>query len=602
MIGPSLKFPATLVILATVGMGLAPGASARGHVNRNAVTVSPARNTPDASPETQISILGPRPSRIGKVQATGSVTGAHDGKLKSYSGRRGASFVPGEPFAEGETVAVRIAIKGRKAIRYSFTIETPGKQQGALNLPFEQPDKLRHFLSEPGLAPPKISASKVSSKTQGKVFLTPLPSPVVHPGSDNAISIHPVGPGGPMIIGPKGNVVWFKQLTPPEYAANLRIQKYRDRKVLTWWQGTVTPSAYGDGEGIIANAHYQTIATVKAGNGYGMDIHEFSLDSKSGDAYFTIYRPVMVHAPGSPEGTLTQMLDAIVQAVDVKTGLVTWEWHSYGHIAQTESYASPENSSSYDAFHINSIQPLPRGRVLISARDTCAVYLLDQKSGKIVWTLGGKNSDFKLGKGARFWFQHDARLQKNGDVTLFDDEAGPPQKAPSSRGLRLRLDHKRHTAKVAASYQRPEDVSAQSEGSYQVRPGGNVFLGFGAQPNFSEFSPSGRLLYDASLPEDDGSYRVYRFRWRGTPKTSPAVVAKSGDHGITAYVSWNGATAVRKWQVVATRAGATEPMKAVKKRGFETAIQLPADVTGLRVRAIDAKGRVLGKSSVARPS
>jgi len=100
--------------------------------------------------------------------------------------------------------------------------------------------------------------------TRGRVFLTPLPSPIVHPDSHNTIEIHPVGPGGPMITDGNGNLVWFKQLTGPDVAANLQIQKFRGRKVLTWWQGGVTPSAFGIGKGVIANRKYQTIRTVHA--------------------------------------------------------------------------------------------------------------------------------------------------------------------------------------------------------------------------------------------------------------------------------------------------------------------------------------------------
>ena len=136
------------------------------------------------------------------------------------------------------------------------------------------------------------------------MFLTPLPSPIVHPDSHNTIEIHPVGPGGPMITDGNGNLVWFKQLTGPDVAANLQIQKFRGRKVLTWWQGGVTPSAFGIGKGVIANRNYQTIRTVHAGNGYDMDIHEFTL-TPGGDALFTVYVPIMVHLPGSPSGTLS---------------------------------------------------------------------------------------------------------------------------------------------------------------------------------------------------------------------------------------------------------------------------------------------------------
>ncbi len=193
-----------------------------------------------------------------------------------------------------------------------------------------------------------------------------------------------------MIVDPDGRVVWFKQLEPPDVAANLRVQRYRGRSVLTWWQGSVTPSAFGLGEGVIADHSYRTIKAVKAGNGYPMDIHEFELTAATRCSRST--RRSWCTCPGRPEGTLSPLLDAIVQEVDVRTGLVVWEWHGYGHIPLADSYATPENSASYDAYHINSIQPLGGGHVLISARDTSAIYEVDRASGRIVWKLGGKES------------------------------------------------------------------------------------------------------------------------------------------------------------------------------------------------------------------
>ncbi len=93
---------------------------------------------------------------------------------------------------------------------------------------------------------------------------------------------------------------------------------------------------------------------------------------------------MLVHLAGTPAGKLSPLLDAIVQAVDVRTGLVTWEWHALGHIPLAQSYATPANSASYDAYHINAIQPLGGGRVLVSARDTSAVYEVDRASGRIL--------------------------------------------------------------------------------------------------------------------------------------------------------------------------------------------------------------------------
>ena len=567
------------------------------------LAISPQPNTPDASPQTQISILGAQRQQIRSVAVTGQASGPHSGRLLSYSRHRGASFVLDQPLKQGESVSVEIRIKGRKPIRYSFTVATLGPKQPPLNLTSTQPDKLDHFVTEPGLTPPKITVNKSSKRARGNgsVLLTPLPSPVVHPESNNTVTIKPVGPGGPMITDGGGNLVWFRQLTPPEVAANLRLQQYRGRKVLTWWEGTVTPSAFGVGGGVIANHAYNIIKTVHAGNGYPMDLHEFEL-TKDGDALLTVYSPIRVHLPGTPDGTLSPLLDSIVQEVDIKTGLVVWEWHSYGHIPLETSQATPQNSASYDAFHINAIQALKNHRVLISARDTSAVYKVDQASGRILWTLGGKGTDFSFGPGALFNLQHDAHMLRNGRISMFDDGAGPPKFNPYSRGLILQLDHRRHRATLVRQFARSTSTSAQSEGSLQRLPGGNVFVGFGSEPFFSEFSSRGKLLLDASLPQDDGTYRTYRFPWSATPKTKPVIVAQRHG-GVSLYASWNGATRVAKWQFLAGQSGGSlSRVATVRKRSFETQVDLNTSATVFAVRALDSKGRVIGRSATVPAS
>jgi hypothetical protein len=599
--------PGVPLVAVLIGAALALGipAAALAAPSGGKLTISPAPNTPDASPQTQISVLGVPRRSIRGVAVTGSSTGPHAGRLLAYSGHRGASFVLDQPLAQGESASVAIRIRGRKPIDYGFTVATLGTTQAPLNLNITQPDKLDHFVTEPGLTPPKITVNKTSKRTRrsGDVLLTPLPSPTVHPGSNNTVTIKPVGPGGPMIVDGGGNLVWFRQLTRPNVAANLRLQSYRGRKVLTWWEGTVTPAAFGLGGGVIANNRYQVIKVVHAGNGYPMDLHEFQL-TKDGDALFTVYSPIRVHLPGTPAGTLSPLLDSIVQEVDTRTGLVVWEWHSYGHIPLETSQATPQNSASYDAFHINAIQALARDRVLISARDTSAVYKVDRASGRILWTLGGKGSNFRFGPGALFNLQHDAHMLSNGRIGMFDDGAGPPMFNPFSRGLILQLNKRRRKATLVRQFVRSSDTSAQSEGSLQRLPGGNVFAGFGSTPFFSEFSQRGRLLFDASLPVDDGSYRMYRFPWTATPITPPAVVAqRTGPSGVSVYASWNGATRVAKWRVLAgPSAGALTRVATVPKRSFETRVDLNSTATTFAVRALDSKGRVIGRSAAVPAS
>ncbi len=586
----------TIVALAAPGSAFASGGK---------LTISPQANTPDASPQTQISILGAPRKEIRSVSVNGQTSGPHSGHLSSYSGHRGASFLLDQQLTQGESVSVEIRIRGRKPIRYSFTVATLGPKLPTLNLSTNQPDKLDHFVTEPGLTPPRITVNRSSKRARGNgsVFLAPLPSPIVHPGSNNTLTINPVGPGGPMITDGGGNLVWFRQLTPPEVAANLSIQRYRGRKVLTWWEGTVSVAAFGAGGAVIANHAYNVIRVVHAGNGYPMDLHEFRL-TKDGSALFTIYSLIRVHLPGTPAGTLSPLIDSIVQQVDVKTGLVEWEWHSYGHIPLDTSQATPQNSAFYDAFHINAIQTLKHDRVLISARDTSSVYAIDRASGRLLWTLGGKGSNFRFGPGAQFYFQHDAHMLSNGRISMFDDGAGPPQLNPFSRGLILQLNFRKHRATLVRQFARSNNTSAQSEGSLQRLPDNNVFVGFGSEPFFSEFSARGKLLLDGSLPQDDGTYRTYRFPWKASPKTKPVIVAqRQGPTGVSLFASWNGATRVAKWRFLAGQsAGSLSRIATTKKRSFETRVDLGTSATVFAVRALDSKGHVIGRSDAVPAS
>ena len=181
---------------------------------------------------------------------------------------------------------------------------------------------------------------------------------------------------------------------------------------------------------------------------------------------------------------------------------------------------------------------------------------------------------------------------------MFDDGAGPPMLNPFSRGVILQLNYRRHKATLVLQFARSTSTSAQSEGSVQTLPNGNVFVGFGSEPFFSEFSSRGRLLLDGSLPADDGTYRSYRFPWSATPRTPPAVaVQRTGPSSVSVFASWNGATDVASWRVLAGASPASLARVAtVRRTGFETRIDLASSASSFAVRALDSKGRVIGRS------
>ena len=93
----------------------------------------------------------------------------------------------------------------------------------------------------------------------------------------------------------------------------------------------------------------------------------------------------------------------MLQEIDVRTGLVMYEWTSLDHVGIPESYASPKRSNPgfpYDFFHINSIQIERDGSLLISARNTWAAYKVNHQTGATIWALGGKHSSFRLAPGS----------------------------------------------------------------------------------------------------------------------------------------------------------------------------------------------------------
>ncbi len=407
------------------------------------------------------------------------------------------------------------------------------------------------------------------------------------------------GQRGPAILDERGRLLWFKPSAAGVVADDFRVQRYRGEPVLTWWEGKTNDRGYGHGTWVLADRSYREIARVRAGKGEQGDLHDMQLTAR-GTALITIYAPVDVDlsAVGAPRGG--QAMDSIIQEVDVRTGKVLWEWHSLEHVALGESKSVPlkDHRLPYDYFHINSIEEDTDGDLLVSARNTWAIYKIDRPSGEIVWRLGGLRSDFALGAGVRFAWQHDARRMPDGTITLFDNQA-TPKVGDESSALVLDVDERRRTATVVRELTHPAGVLAIAEGNAQALPGGGMFVGWGigSRRGVSEFGPDGKLLFDLRLPSDTDTYRAYRMPWEGRPSDRPVAVVERAGRRVTAYASWNGATAATRWALLA---GATpdsmRPIAVAGRTGFETAIDADTTAPWLAVEAL-AGDRSLGRSA-----
>lgn len=569
---------------------------------RSALAVIPFPGTPDASPSSQIIFSALRPSALGSVVVRGARTGIHSGHLTPLPGGAGTAFVPSRRFASGERVTVTAQLRSRSAgtasgdpgstrLAFSFGVARPV----AVPRPAPTGTGTAHaaaggwqsYRSLPHVHPPLVRLSRDKDPGAGDIFLSPDKS----------------GQMGPMIVSPRGQLVWFDH-TGRATPFNFQVQHYRGRPVLTWWQGRVVGIGYGaGGRDMILNSSYHRVAALHGGNGYSSDLHEFQL-IPHGRALVDAYVPVhadLSSVGGPSNGTV---LDNVIQELDVRTNRVLWEWHAYGHIPLSASYNSvPANSGPFDFFHLNSIQQLTDGKLIISGRNTWSVYMIDERTGRVQWTLGGKDSSYRMGPGTNFEWQHDARLHLNGVLTVFDDAGVPAEESESSAKV-MKIDIGTGVVSLLHRYTHSPGLLAGSQGNAQLLPGGNVFVGWGSAPNFSEYTASGQQIFDGHFRLGVNTYRAYRDRWTGRPDSRPSLAISAGRKGsLRLFASWNGATQVARWKALG---GATRHhlrrLGSVRVRGFETVLRVRRGLRFYAVEALNGRGRVLGRSYLIRRS
>jgi hypothetical protein len=569
--------------------------------------VLPFPGTPDAPPGTRIDFPALSPSQLVSVRVAGSRSGPHSGTLSAQPGGRGTQFAPDRPFVSGERVSVRAALRseaaaaaagapGAHGLRFSFQIAAPAEVSGSAPLVCADstackptPDRpiaprprganrpLTHtFHSAPHLHPPVVTmVGKDTDTAAGDIFLDARGS----------------GHNGPYILSPAGGLVWFGQFSGGKVASDVRVQRYAHHRVLTYYRGP--------GVGVLLNEHYQRIHTVTAGDGYrreGLTTHEYQL-TPEGTALAEVHADVhanLTSVGGPPNGIVG---DSIIQEIDIATNRVVWEWSALGHVPLRDSYARYQPGVPFDAFHLNSIQQLRGGNVLVSMRHMWAVISINKRSGKINWELGGKHSSFSIGPGAHFEWQHDARMPSHGLLTVFDNGAGLTKNESQSRALEIAL--RGRSARLVHAYEHIPPVLAWSQGSVQLLPGGNVFVGWGFAPTFSEYTPAGRQIFRGWFRAPVQSYRAYRGHWTGKPLWPPSIdVRRAGSHKLIVYASWNGATQVARWRVLAgaSKKSLKRVARAPRHR-FETRIPVHTKQPYVEVQALGARGRVLGTSN-----
>lgn len=449
--------------------------------------------------------------------------------------------------------------------------------------------EVQSFVTRPDLKPPVVRADALS--TAGATEASPRFVALTPITVDRNSKLQ----SGPMLIDRKGRLVWFSP--QPGLAFDLKLQSYKGQPVLAWWQGDLI-STHGAGKVTIVDGSYKTLATITGGDGLKSDLHDLYLTSR-GTALVTAYtsETADLTSRGGPASGQTWV--GHVFEVDVASGKVLHTWNSLQHVPISHSYKHfvKKQTEPYDYFHLNSVSELADGSWLICARNTWAVYAVDPSSGKILWRMGGKYSDFKVPANAQFSWQHHVRAIGSSTMTVFDNGMNT---GSYSKALVLNFDTSKRTVTLARELLYPSKFSAETLGSVQLFPDGRVFVGWGSQPYFSEYGADNSMTMDGQLPIGMRSYRAYLVEWVGKPTDRPAVAARVNPAGgFAVYASWNGATEIASWTVLAGKSASD--LQAVGSQpwsGFETTMVVNSEGPSFAVVAVDKHGNELGRSEV----
>jgi hypothetical protein len=487
----------------------------------------------------------------------------------------------------------RVFVRGALAAAGAAALAGAGYAGARWSRPTPSPSAgdpgVMRFRSRPDLAPPSVNVTGPAVGSPGYIFVTPKTFEGQAPGQL-----------GEMIVDTRGDLVWFRETlgTP----MNLRVQRYRGEPVLTWWEGR---AFHGHGQGTchVLDTSYREISTIRGHAPLYPDLHEFRI-SPQDTALVTSYRDRAVDLSTLGGKTEAPGYESLILEIDIATGEILWVWHSLDHVSIEETALTLEiapHDRPFDYFHINSIDVLPDGDLLVSARNTNAVYRVARASGDIVWRLGGKKSDFAMSDNAHFFWQHHASWAGKGLVTVFDN-ADAPQMEAQSRALVLSLDERLMRATVHQSLQHPARLLCSNQGSVQSCSGGRTFVGWGDEPYFTLFDDAGSILLDGRFPEDKQSYRAFLQHWGARPQDPPVLaVGSNPPAGVTVYASWNGATEVHSWRVLAgAQRRLLRTVGEVPRSGFETAIAVNDKGPYFGVVALDATGQELARSAVTR--
>ncbi len=437
------------------------------------------------------------------ITVSGSISGPHPGVLFVSTDKTTMVFKPNTPFNYSETVTVTInsGIKtiGGKTINqksFSFNIRNPRTVVDFTNMnsletriPYSKLDyKLFPVNYDNNTnTEPNLNVTNSLNPSYGRIFLSSFRS--------DGVTYTPY-----LTIHDNSGALLFSKIIPGT------CHDFKKQKNGTYsYFNSKTESFYQ------LDSNFNLIDSIICGNGYTTDLHEL-LIYENGNMLIMSYDSVEIDMSqivngGNPNALVSGL---VIQELD-KNKNVIFQWRSWEEMEITDASHQDLTASKVDYAHGNSIDLDWDGNLLISSRHLDEVTKINRKTGKIIWRLGGKKNQFTfINDDIRFSHQHDARRVAPGRITIFDN--GNFHSPPFSRVIEYELDEVNLTAKLVWQFDHSKEIYGFAMGNAQRLSNGNTFIGWGfTQPNVTEVTPLGKIIYEMSLDPGYISYRAFKY-------------------------------------------------------------------------------------------
>jgi hypothetical protein len=518
--------------------------------------LSPVPGSRMVSPENNVAIrpgvpLEPRSVSPALVSVSGSLSGAHAGRLRLSSDGRTLVFRPDVPFTTGETVRVRLAsgLRARTgtalpSLDYSFQVSVARASEMPRRPPDELPEPPQPSAwwnaPEPALTAvslcdtllpgfPTLSVVNASAQLPGVYFMAPFEN-----ANQSTARLQ--------ILDDRGKPLYQRQYSGPFRPVDFKVQA--DGRMTFWLSGREKFYAM--------DSAYAVVDSFVCGNGYPTDLHELKI-LPNGHALLMSYDPQPVDmsavVPGGNPNAI--VFGLIIQELDENRDVV-FQWRSWDHFEITDGSPNSPNpvnltGASIDYCHGNSIDDTPDGNLIISSRHMNEITKIDRQTGDIIWRMGRNavHNQFSFPNDTRGWAdQHDARIQPDGHLTLFDNGNGlSPQ---YSRALEFQLDETNLIATKVWEYRHTPDVFGGFMGNVQRQADGSTVIGWGGTAGTiksTDLHSDGSIAAEVQGPGAQVNYRMFRRPWR-----SNRILAEADDLDVPSPALGAEATrAIKVW-------------------------------------------------------